>query len=112
MEKALKNFLYAGVELAAAMSEKFEASVNELVKKGKISAEEGKKLVDEFIAKSETKASDFEGKVKEFTSKFKKKTEEEELEELKKKVAELEAKLGKAKPAPKAATTAAATASK
>ncbi|MCX7743847.1 MAG: hypothetical protein N2167_04695 [Flavobacteriales bacterium] len=106
MEQSLKNFLYAGVELAAAMSEKFEASVNELVKKGKISAEEGKKMVDEFLSKSESKAADFESKVKEFTSKFKKKTEEEQLEELKKQVAELEAKLGKNKPAPKATTAA------
>lgn len=106
MEQSLKNFLYAGVELAASMSEKFEASVNDLVKKGKISADEGKKIVDEFLSKSVTKANEFETKVKEFTGKFKKKTEEEELEELKKQVADLEAKLGKAKPAPKAAATA------
>ncbi|MBW7942757.1 MAG: hypothetical protein H3C64_10305 [Candidatus Kuenenia stuttgartiensis] len=103
MEQAFKNFLYAGVELAASLSEKFEASVNDLVKKGKISAEEGKKMVDEILSKGETKATDLENKVKEFSSKFKKKTEEEQLEDLKKQVADLEAKLGKIKPAPKAA---------
>jgi len=97
MEQAFKNFLYAGVDLAAAASEKFESTISDLVKKGKISAEEGKKMVDDFISKSENKSREFEAKFKEFTDRFKSKTEEEELEELKKKVADMEAKLGKKK---------------
>lgn len=94
MEQAFKNFLYASVELAAAASEKFEKAISELVKDGKISPEEGKKRVDDFLAKSDEKKKEFEGKFNEFKDRFKKKTEEEELEELKKKVADLEAKVG------------------
>lgn len=102
MEKAVKNFLHAGVDLMSSASEKFESSVNELVGKGKINAEEGKKLVDEFLVKAEAKRKEAETKFNEFSAKFKSKTKEEELEDLKKKVADLEAELGGKK---KAATT-------
>lgn len=102
MEKEFKKFLYAGVDLAAAASEKFQASVSDLVAKGKISSEEGKKMVDDFFAKSEERKAEFESKYKEFSEKLginKKKNEEEELDELRKKVADLEAKLAKTKTA-------------
>lgn len=102
MEKEFKKFLYAGVDLAAAASEKFQSTVSELVGKGKISAEEGKKLVDDFFAKSEERKTEFEKKYKEFSDKLginKKKNEEEELEELRKKVSDLETKLAKTKTA-------------
>ncbi len=101
LDAAFKNFLHAGVDLMASASEKFEASVNELVGKGKISADEGKKMVDEFLAKAKVKKEEAEAKLKEFTSKFKNKTKEEELEDLKKKVSDLEAELGGKKKAAK-----------
>jgi polyhydroxyalkanoate synthesis regulator phasin len=100
MEKELKKFLYAGVDLAAAASEKFQNSVSELVAKGKISPDEGKKMIDDFFVKSEERKEEFEKKYKEFTEKMginKKKNEEEELETLRQKVADLEAKLNKTK---------------
>ena len=94
MEKAFKNFLYAGVELAAEASNKFEKSVTDLVKKGKISETEGKKMVDDFISKSEERKDEFEKKFKELKDRFSwKKNEEEELEDLRKKVSDLEAKV-------------------
>jgi polyhydroxyalkanoate synthesis regulator phasin len=99
MENAVKNFLHAGVDLMSSASEKFEASVNELVGKGKINAEEGKKMVDEFLAKAKSKKEEAEAKFNEFTARFKNKTKEEELEDLKKKVADLEAELGSKKKA-------------
>ena len=105
MEKEFKKFLYAGVDLAAAASEKFQSTVSELVTKGKISSDEGKKLVDDFFAKSEERKAEFEKKYKEFSEKLginKKKNEEDELEELRKKVSDLESKLTKAKATPAA----------
>lgn len=99
MDKAVKNFLHAGVDLMSAASEKFETSVNELVAKGKINSEEGKKMVDEFLVKAEAKRKEAETKFNEFTAKFKSKTKEEELEDLKKKVSDLEAELGTKKKA-------------
>lgn len=102
MEKELKNLLYAGVDLAAAASEKFQKGVNELVDKGSITPEDGKKWIDEMFTKTEERKAEFEKKYKEFTSKFKttaKKDAEEEVDELRKKLADLEAKLAKNKAA-------------
>ncbi len=100
MEKELKNLLYAGVDLAAAASEKFQKGVSELVEKGTISQEDGKKWIDDMFSKTEERKAEFEKKYKEFTSKIKttvKKNTEEDVEELRKKLADLEAKLAKTK---------------
>lgn len=99
LENAVKNFLHAGVDLMSSASEKFESSVNDLVKKGKINSEDGKKMVDEFLVKAKAKREEAEAKFNEFTAKFKSKTKEEELEDLKKKVSDLEAELGTKKKA-------------
>ena len=69
MEESLKKLVYAGVGFAAQASEKFEKSIEELVKKGNIEEKEGKKIVNDFFAKSEKTKESFE-------SKFKKTTEE------------------------------------
>jgi len=108
MQNEFKKFLYAGVDLAAAVSEKFQKSVTELVESGKISSTEGKKLVDEFLDKTEKRKEDFEAKFKELKEKvgITKKTEEEELDELRKKVADLEAKVKAEKHTAKAKATA------
>ena len=52
MEDSFKKFLYAGVDLAAEVSTKFEEGVKDLVEKGKISDVEGKKMVDELFEKN------------------------------------------------------------
>jgi polyhydroxyalkanoate synthesis regulator phasin len=100
MEDALKKFLYAGVELAAATSDRFQKQVTDLVKKGKISETEGKKLVDEFLDKADKGKKDLEKRYEALTEKLGvNKSEEAELEKLKKKVSDLESKLGKEKTA-------------
>ena len=103
-----KKFLYAGVDLIADTSDKFSTTVTDLVAKGKISSTEGKKLVDEWFEKAESAREEFEDKVQEFSQKvgFSEKSEETELEDLRSKVADLEAKLGKNKTSKKAAATA------
>lgn len=97
MEDAFKKFLYAGVDLAAEVSGKFEESVKELIEKGKISDVEGKKLVDDLFEKTEARKEEFESKYNEMKEKvgITKKSEEEVLAELKAKVADLESKMGK-----------------
>lgn len=102
MEDAFKKFLYAGVDLAAEVSGKFEAGVKELVEKGRISEVEGKKLVDELFEKTEARKEEFEAKYQEIKEKvgIVQKSDEQVLAELKQKVADLESKVGKsAKPA-------------
>lgn len=108
MEDAFKKFLYAGVDLAAEVSTKFEQSVKELIEKGKISDVEGKKMVDELFEKTEARKEEFEAKYNEIKEKvgIVKKTEEEILADLKAKVADLESKIGKPAKAPKASATA------
>ncbi len=102
MEDVFKKFLYAGVDLAAEVSTKFEHSVKDLIEKGKISDVEGKKMVDELFEKTEARKEEFEAKYNEIKDKvgMVKKTEEEILADLKAKVADLESKIGK--PAAKA----------
>ena len=103
-----KKFLYAGVDLVADSSEKFTKTVTELVEKGKISSTEGKKMVDEWIEKADTAKEDFEDKFQEVSQKlgFTEKNDEEELEVLRDRVSDLEAKLGKTKTSKKAEATA------
>ncbi len=97
MEDAFKKFLYAGVDLAAEASTKFEEGVKDLIEKGKISDVEGKKMVDEFFEKTEARKEEFEAKYNDIKEKvgLVKKTEEEILADLKSKVADLESKIGK-----------------
>jgi len=45
----LKNFVYAGVGLAALTSDKVKETVEDLVEKGKISDTEGKKIIEDFF---------------------------------------------------------------
>jgi len=74
LDNAVKNFLHAGVDLMSSASEKFESSVNDLVKKGKINSEDGKKMVDEFLVKAKAKREEAEAKFHELSAKLKNKT--------------------------------------
>lgn len=116
MEDLFKKFLYTGIGLAVLTKEHLEKSLDELVSNQKLSKEEGKKIFDEVMQKTASKKGAFE-------EQFRKMTEEvmgnfnfaksREVEELKKRVTLLEAKLNKAKVAeapvdPKVFKTAAA----
>lgn len=98
MEDAFKKLLYAGIGLAATATEKFETTVDELVKKGKVSDTEAKKLIEEFLDKTETKKEDFEDRFQTFVEKLGY-TRNSDVEELRKRVEDLEAQLGKSKAA-------------
>lgn len=106
----LKNFVYAGVGLASLTTDKVKETVEDLVEKGKISDTEGKKIIEDFFKSTESKKDEFESKLKSLgdniSSKFEfLKGDDNEVDALKKKIEELEAKLAKAtKPAKKAST--------
>ena len=53
MKEVIKNVVYAGVGAAFLTKEKIEEIKGDLVDKGKLSQEEGKKFVDELVGKSE-----------------------------------------------------------
>jgi polyhydroxyalkanoate synthesis regulator phasin len=94
MEDTFKKLLYAGVGIASQAAEKFEEKINELVEKGKVSDSEGKKIVEDFLNKTEDRRKDFETKFKEYSEKigFSK---SDEVDQLKKKIEDLEAELAK-----------------
>lgn len=103
MEETLKKLVYAGVGLAAQATEKFEVAVNDLVKKGKLSDKEGKKIVDDFFKKTEKKKEEFESEFKSTTEEVVAKfnfAKQTDLDELSKRIAKLEKAAKPAKKAP------------
>jgi polyhydroxyalkanoate synthesis regulator phasin len=99
--EGLKNFIYAGIGLAASTSEKVKNTVDELVEKGKISDTEGKKIVDDFFKSTGEMKEDFESRLKKFNDELTEKFEflkknNKVVETLEEKINELEGKLKEA----------------
>ena len=89
----IKKTMLAGVGLAAMTREKIEETIDELVKKGKLSEKEGKEIVEELIEKSKTAKKDLEEKIEKIVTKSLKKLNiptRDELTEIKKKIERLE----------------------
>ena len=72
MEELIKKFFYTGVGIASLTAEKLQESVDELVGRGKVSEEEGKKIVDDFASKAESRKEDFEGRLKDIVDNVRK----------------------------------------
>lgn len=70
MENMLKKALYTGVGLVTIATEKVQDTVKGLVDNGKLSEEEGKKVVDDLISDLEAKREDFEGRVNSLVNKI------------------------------------------
>ena len=105
IQETLKKYFYSGVGLAAHSAEIVQKSVNELVKKGKVSEADGKKIVGEAIKKVEARRPEIEAKYNEAVHKFVKLTTSE-VSKLQKTIEKLEKQLSVRKtstPAPKAA---------
>ncbi len=108
LQENLKKYFYSGVGLAAHTAEVVQKSVNELVKKGKVSEADGKRIVGDAIKKAEARRPEIEAKYNEAVHKFVKLTTSE-VSKLQKQIEKLENQLkvkgGKsaAKPAAKAA---------
>ena len=112
IQENLKKYFYSGVGLAAHTAEVVQKSVNELVKKGKVSEADGKKIVGDAIKKVEARRPEIEAKYNEAVHKFVKLTTTE-VSKLQKRIEKLEGQLtsskkAAAKPAAKAAAKPAA----
>jgi polyhydroxyalkanoate synthesis regulator phasin len=105
MENSFKKLFYAGVGLAATATEKFEDTLNELVEKGKVTDSEAKKFFDEFQEKTSGKREEFDEKFKSFVEKLGY-TRNSDVEELRKRVEELENQANKASKKAAATTSA------
>lgn len=64
MENNIKKIVYTGVGFAAFTAEKLRESIEKLMNEERISAEEGKRIVEEFIHKASERKADFEQQVK------------------------------------------------
>ncbi len=70
MENMLKKALYTGVGLVTVASDKVQDTVKTLVDNGKMSEEEGKKVVDEFMTDLDSKREEFEGRINKIVNKI------------------------------------------
>ncbi len=68
MEDLFKKVMYTGVGLVSTTAERIQTNIDELVKKGSLSEEEGKKVVDDLYENTESKKEEFEGKLKELVA--------------------------------------------
>jgi len=98
MEDLIKKFVYTGVGMASLTAEKLQKSIDRLVDEEKISEKEGKKIVDEFFEKTETRKKDLESQFSKITEEVLKKfdfSKAKEILELNKRVKALETKVAK-----------------
>jgi len=98
MEDLIKKFVYTGVGIASLTAEKLQKSIDKLVDEEKISEHEGKKIVDEFFQKTESKKKDFESQIGKITEEVISKfdfSKAKEILSLNKRVRALENKVSK-----------------
>ena len=70
MENLLRKFFYTGVGLISITAERLQKTVDEMIGEGKVSEEEGKKIVDSFIEDMDKRRGEFETNMKETIDKF------------------------------------------
>ncbi|GAA4355118.1 hypothetical protein GCM10023185_17710 [Hymenobacter saemangeumensis] len=71
MEDLFKKFVNAGVGYIAQGNKKVQSTIDKLVKDSKITEQEGKKIVDEFLKSSETKRTELEKQFEGLTERIK-----------------------------------------
>lgn len=100
MEDLFKKLIYTGVGLVSHNAELLQKNVNELINKGKITEEEGRKVVDDLIDDTNGKKEEFEDRLKSVVSSVLSKLDlpsREEMKGLKTRITELEEELAETK---------------
>ncbi|GIV39636.1 MAG: hypothetical protein KatS3mg033_1436 [Thermonema sp.] len=93
MQEVVKKFIYTSVGLVSITAETLKQTVDKLVEESKLSTDEGKKIVDEFLKNTETKREEFETQLQSLVEKVSKKLKfvtEDDLNEVLKRVEKLE----------------------
>jgi len=97
MEKIIRKTLYTAVGIVAGTTERLQNVIDELVSKGRLSEEEGKKVVDDVVKNSEGKREEYEGRFRNIVDSVLSKLnlpQGDAYEKLSKRVKSLEVKLG------------------
>lgn len=98
MKKLLKKFLYSGIGFVSLTADKLKTTVDKLIEEGKVSSEEGKKIIDDFVEKTKTKKDEFDNHfetIGENALKNAKLAKHKDLDDLTKRLEELEKKMDK-----------------
>ena len=97
MEKDfIKNVMYMAVGYASMNKEKIEEFTKSLTEKGKMTEEEGRKMVNDLVERSKELKHDIENKISEVSKEVYDKLHlatKDELDKLKKKIEELETRI-------------------
>lgn len=96
MENLIKKLTYAGLGFVALSSKKAQELATDIAEKTNLSEEEGKKLVEDLQAESEKMRGDLDETIQSVVNKTIKRLnipDQEDYEQLKNRVSELEAKL-------------------
>jgi polyhydroxyalkanoate synthesis regulator phasin len=100
MEDLFKKFIYTGIGWVSNATDKLKKNIDEFISEGKLSAEDGKKIVDEFLKNTESKKEEVENQFKKLIDEFLKSirfAKAEELKKLETRVAKLEVLIKKDK---------------
>lgn len=96
MKDLLKKSMLAGLGFAVVSKEKIEESVRELIEKGNISEQEGRKLVQEMIGNAEKAKGDMEKMVDKYVEKALNRMDivrKSDLQELQNSIADIQQRL-------------------
>ena len=97
MEDLFKKLVYTGVGIVSMTAEKLQEAVDKMVSERKMSADEGKKLVDDFFDTTEEKKKEFETQLSSIVEKIVRSfkfASNKELSELTERIRILEANSG------------------
>ena len=105
----VKKLMHLGIGAAALTEDKVESLVHDLIKKGELSEEEGKKTISELREKIKARRNELQEKIENTVSATVKKMRfvtREEFENLEKRIAALEKNRNEEKPADTSGTNA------
>lgn len=100
MESLFKKFIYTGIGLVSITKERLQKNIDELVSNQKLSKEEGKKIVDDVMEKTESKRGELESQFRKISEEVMDKfnfATSKEMEALKRRVEALEIRIDKMK---------------
>jgi polyhydroxyalkanoate synthesis regulator phasin len=96
-DNIVRKTLYTAVGIVAGTTERFQYVIDEMVSKGKISAEDGKKVVDDVVKTTDHRRDEYENKFKNLIDAVLSKLnlpQGDAYEKLEKRIKSLEVKLG------------------
>jgi polyhydroxyalkanoate synthesis regulator phasin len=97
MDKIRRKALYTTVGIVAGTTERLQNAIDELVSKGKLSAEDGKKVVDDVVKTTDHKKDEYENRFRNLIDNVLSKLnlpQGDAHEKLEKRIKSLEVKLG------------------